>query len=65
MSISDRPFLEPNATSRYAGLRTKPINKYRFLPWGKIAVWAGALGAAAVGAAWLLSRYALGGGTAF
>ena len=58
MSIADQPFLEPDATSRYAGLRTKPINKYRFVTWKKIAVWGGAIGATAVGAGWLLVRFA-------
>ncbi len=65
MSSTDQPFLEPDASRKYAGLRTKPITKYRFVPWGKIAVWVGAIGATAVGAAWLLGRFALGGGTVF
>lgn len=48
METIDRPFLDPKAPADYAGFRTRPINEYRFVPWGQIALWA--LGVAAVAA---------------
>ncbi|NUM53068.1 MAG: hypothetical protein HUU46_05440 [Candidatus Hydrogenedentes bacterium] len=57
MTTVDRPFLEPDTAGRYAGFKTKPIKKYRYVPWGTIAVWCGAIAAAAVLVAWILVRY--------
>jgi hypothetical protein len=59
MSIPDQPFLEANATAKYAGFRTRSINEYRYVPWGKVGVIGGACGLAAIALAWLLVRYAL------
>ena len=39
METTDRPFLDPKAQAEYSGFRTRPINEYRFVPWGKIALW--------------------------
>ena len=58
MVSTDQPFLDSDASSKYAGLRTKPISQYRFVPWGKIALWAGAIGVAVVALVLLLDRFA-------
>ena len=47
MDSVNRPFLDPNIGAQYAGFRTRPINKYRFVPWGQIAFWVFAVGAVA------------------
>ncbi len=47
MDTTDRPFLEPKVQADYAGFRTRPINEYRFVPWGQIAFWVFAVAAVA------------------
>ncbi len=56
MVTTDQPFLDADASSKYAGLRTKQISKYAFVPWGKIVMWIAAAGAALIAAALLLNH---------